>query len=430
MLYDLSAEAIIRAGSGILFVVLGLWCLRRASRGQTVLGGSSWAFGAATIGYGLHYVLFNLLAFPNVAAGPGTGELPAWLVAAQLGADVLWAVAASAWVGSFLRANLEARRARVLAVTGACAAGAWLAFNWSALALGPDAYFPGASAWPGFLLLAYGSVLQEAGILVLPLVVALAWPRLPSPQRRPAAAIALAFGLHAAFGAGTDVVLPFPASGTYMIGIAAAPVAAAMGFAWLAAAGSPVTKAGRAIAWTILAVMLGGMLLATVEQSSSAYGVIGVVRTIGVVLAAWGVQQSRHTTILALAALFVVSQIAQNFLSAQVGLVAGAMVAGLAVFWLSFGQRTMEGWLHKHESREHETTYRRMADSMLRKGPLSRDDERDLAELATVLGIDASRAFALLEAAEAKARAAAAARAGGTTRRPGRAPRGERRGRP
>jgi hypothetical protein len=121
-----------------------------------------------------------------------------------------------------------------------------------------------------------------------------------------------------------------------------------------------------------------------------------------------------------LAVLFIVANIAQNYLGGQYGVVAGGAAAGILFFVMAPIQRVAERLAEKAvpvsaaaeptvlgrpgapaASQRAEQAYRAVLRKYLRDGTISRDEERTLAHIAGELRIDAGRAFELREEAEA-----------------------------
>jgi hypothetical protein len=120
----------------------------------------------------------------------------------------------------------------------------------------------------------------------------------------------------------------------------------------------------------------------------------------------------------ALASLFIVAQVAQNFLAAQYGLLMGGVVAGTVVFAASPIQRAMEAKTSRRSSEptaiaaapvaRREQTYRKALRLAMRDRKLTAEEESHLFELAEDLGIGAGRAFQLKREIEEEARSHAA----------------------
>jgi hypothetical protein len=155
------------------------------------------------------------------------------------------------------------------------------------------------------------------------------------------------------------------------------------------------------------------------QEFQNFFGAYGIIRTVGVACLAYGVlrhdllgvplprlaAQRGVATTVALASLFIVAQVAQNFFAAQYGLLMGGVVAGTVVFAASPIQRAMEAKATR-QPREpapvaaapiarREQTYRNALRLALRDRKLTAEEESHLFELAEDLGIGAGRAFQL-----------------------------------
>jgi hypothetical protein len=121
-----------------------------------------------------------------------------------------------------------------------------------------------------------------------------------------------------------------------------------------------------------------------------------------------------------LAVLFIVANIAQNYLGGKFGVVVGGAAAGMLFFVIAPIQRVAERLAEKavpvtagatvvdrpgapNASQRAEQAYRAVLKRYLRDGVVSRDEERTLAHVAGELRIDAGRAFELREQAEREA---------------------------
>lgn len=108
----------------------------------------------------------------------------------------------------------------------------------------------------------------------------------------------------------------------------------------------------------------------------------------------------------ALAVLFIVAQVAQNFFSAKYGLLMGGVLAGTFVFAASPIQRAMERTSQQHPkpgaaaSGSAADGYRAALRAAMRDGILTRREERHLAEVAMALGISPVQALDLRDEVE------------------------------
>lgn len=165
------------------------------------------------------------------------------------------------------------------------------------------------------------------------------------------------------------------------------------------------------------AAAIGMGLASSFFTDPSVFGIFGIMRTVGaaclaiavakynllgVPLPRFAVKRGVLATA-ALAALFVVAQVAQNFFAAQYGLLMGGVVAGAVVFAASPIQRAMERASDRKSpataaptaapAARRERTYRNALRIALRDRKLTAQEEAHLFELAEDLGIGAGRAF-------------------------------------
>lgn len=253
-------------------------------------------------------------------------------------------------------------------------------------------------------------------------LLAVEFANAPTPVERTrlalcGAALAIYGGFYAPFFVGSNS----PSVSFLLLWGPLVPVAA---FAWTLAA-----RAGPAARNVSLLVVLSGFvgLVVSLTDASaiSAFGFPGVTRLVGIAILAYAVfrldllgtgfaPRTVHRGTLAtvaLAALFIVAQIAQNFLAAQYGLLMGAVVAGSFLYAAQPIQRAIE---RTREPRAQtfatsptvrgEESYRKALRLALRDRQLTREEETHLHELARDLGIDGPRAHALLAEAEAARR--------------------------
>lgn len=179
----------------------------------------------------------------------------------------------------------------------------------------------------------------------------------------------------------------------------------------------------RASAAMSLAVALGstGFLLLDIWAARSGIdlGMHGIARMLGLGIIAYAIfrhdalgagfrpkTMSRATAAtLFLAALFIVAQIAQNFLSAQYGLLMGGVVAGALLVAArpierALDRRTPEPARASGDATARERSFLAAARKFHRDGVISREEERELVILAEHLGITASRAYELRDTVE------------------------------
>lgn len=157
-----------------------------------------------------------------------------------------------------------------------------------------------------------------------------------------------------------------------------------------------------------------------------AFGALGIARLVGWLGLAYAITKLNlldiplpHVAIrrgvpsaVALALLFIVAQIAQNFFAAEYGLLLGSIVAGYFLFAATPIQRAIEragrprGDVAPAQNVvANEDAFRRALRVALRDKVLTREEEIDLHHLAAQLGIPAGRAHELLVAVERETRA-------------------------
>ena len=209
--------------------------------------------------------------------------------------------------------------------------------------------------------------------------------------------------------------------------------------AWLWAgqqAGHPRTA--RAVAWTVLAAAFLGLLDSVPGAGyASGIGTNGIARIVAVALLSYAIVRHhvlgldvkvrfaiKTSTIAAvfLAVLFIVANIAQNYLGGQYGVVVGGAAAGLLFFAMAPIQRAAERLAEKAvpvagvttlaavtpvpkglsgtPDARGEGSYRNAVQRALRDGRMSREEETYLVQLAHDLGITGPRAHAILVEAE------------------------------
>lgn len=178
--------------------------------------------------------------------------------------------------------------------------------------------------------------------------------------------------------------------------------------------GWAVALGGLALAVTVLAVVpwFGG-------ANAINSGLHGAARTISILLLAFGFARGgflegrlalRRSTLAAslLGVVFIVAQVAQNFLSAKYGLLTGGVIAGALLFAANPIQRAAErlasgeagGRRGEHRYAE---AYRLAVRAAVGDGRLTREEEAHLADLAEHLGIGAGEALRLRREVEAEA---------------------------
>ncbi len=412
-LFDLSPEALVNAGGAAIFVLLGIAILAvgRAQRRGVILG-------ALAITFGMAYVFQNVLpgVGPDGAAIEGPA-LPLFLAAAV--PAILLAVLL-AW---HLAAGLPGR---IQGFVGAAAA----LFTVIGVVLivyietSPAQY--GLPATLDGRLNFYPNMFMAPAVLVLVAVLG-ARARRASHEReaRAMAGLALAFGPWAAFSWMTifATALHWDALPQTVIIVGAALGGACM-LTW-APFGRPLERRFARLSYLLLvaAAVLGLVLSPSYLQHITQFGLFGVFRTIGAVFLVLAVVKYDllgvplpHVVVkrgvvagAALAILFIVAQITQNFLSAQYGLLGGGVIAGTFLFAASPVQRAIENRQSKtaaspaHEA-GNDDSFREAVELAFKDRRFTPQEEMALARLATRLGVSAERATEIRHAVERGAR--------------------------
>lgn len=389
---DTSATALVRAGSGLLFSLVGVAILALARGRRANVGLGLWAFGGGvtTVAYNLFFrdaatASFGLL-LAGVSYAVATGGAAYYLVASH----PLRRLAAASLFGLAFAASLVMPVQMLLPPTPSGSAG--------------------LRAVAGVLGAASGTVIAIA-------VVALASAARASEEaseRRRHALLAVVLGVHWSFTSGAALVGPIPFERAGMVFLLGAPAA------WLWAA----TRAGRPAvlaAWALLAggllgmvddvefggstifgAGLGSALLLTATAGLLVYGVVRL-RLLGHDLA---VPTARRGSLAAavLVAFFIVAQIAQEFLSDSMGVVLGGIAAGALLFAAVPLQRAAErlaggerGVAIAARTSGHPSAdaYRDALRLALHDGAMTREEERHLASLADRLGVSYAEALRL-----------------------------------
>ncbi|MEK6974921.1 MAG: hypothetical protein AABY18_01100 [Candidatus Thermoplasmatota archaeon] len=414
MQYDLSLSALINAGGAFLFLALGAVILvrgRGTQRGR-LIGGLSGSWGLALISE-------NLLDYDRATAGPEP-----WIVAALTLPVFLLAVALAIHLTKGVTPSWRRFVASMAVVQALAWVGVMVAF-WGAF----EERAAIAIFGTGIDAVVVGSVLSaniSAFIVLLAACVARfhAEPVTASHDRRAMVGLTLAFGLFTIF------LCVFNAS---------APLAVDRWEAWLAYAGLFVHASSAAIGAAAFVVPSAGreprlarsafiallaagalaLVVVLVGDGSEDYGAFGILRTISATLLAFAIVKhdllkvpwtrvAVRSGVLAggaLAVLFIVAQVAQNFFSAEYGLLMGGILAGTFVFAASPIQRAIERSSDRSRPDTAASTsavagYKAALRAAMRDGTLTRREERHLAEVAMALGISAMQALDLRDEVE------------------------------
>ena len=398
---ELTAALLIRVGSGLLWLALGLGvlALAREARGRLL--------GLVAASFGAHFVLFNLTAFD-----------PATQMIAVTASPLLFAVFGTAAIALAWRlAPLGRERSLVvvLALVAIVAALARLSVYSRNLTLNPEA----AAVYR------YTDCLFVFGNCALGgLAFTLAGVHRRSAARG-ATLVALALGSYASFVGGSGVAGIFGRSDTDAWAYWGAPLAVtlAASVAWLVATNGPESGRARNVAIALVAAAAAGALTRALANETDAGNIsIGVVRSVGAALFAAAIFRDRFLDLplpslvarrgtlaaAALAILFIVAQIAQNYLSAEYGLLTGGVIAGAFLFAAQPLQRAMEritdsrapappepGSASAIDRARREEMYGKALRIALHDRVVSRDEELHLFQLAEEIGIGAGRAMEL-----------------------------------
>lgn len=422
---DTSLSALLNAAGAFLYVVVGVGILLAAR-------GSRWALaiGSTTVTFGVWLVADNLVSFRD----------PAWgLVTAGFG---LVTVVPTTWLVVQIARPLPRRQRSVLVGSALVAALTCLAYLWLFVAPETRSGAISAAQRAGYLVqdtvinwAAFALALAGVSVLSLAVLAAGLRSRRPDDDGRPsralralAAALAVwpvTFGPFFAIAGGSTAQFTLWAlAGGLLPFVAITTLLPTQG-----------DRAPRVARGTFL--LLAGLAAATIALTpimvrfNSQLGLFGVARTIGAGFLAAAVLKHDllgvplpHFALrrgplaaTALATLFIVAQIAQNFFATKYGLLLGGVVAGAFLFMASPIERLATRLLANDappragtpDARSpsapvaREESYRNAVRLALRDRRLTRAEEAHLHRLAEDLGLGASRAHAILVECEAEA---------------------------
>jgi hypothetical protein len=399
---DLVPSAIINAGGGLIFLLVGVAILVVAR--QTRLG---LRLGAFATTFGLTYALTNLVSADTVSALVVL-LVPAFAAVVCLGFLIVE-------VARDLAPAAKRRVAFLAIAVGLAATVAFLAFQRALSIERDDATVLGAVlTWPLVWLI-------EPLLLVLLAAAAQAPSGEPDLRRyKGRVLLGLSAGLFAANIVMTTGVSPAPAQewhgalrdgAGFLLGVLVALTA------WIVLRHRPAgaeTFARRAFVAIVLVGVAGCLQGAFPE--TEAIGLFGILRTVGAVLLVVAVVKYEVLGVPlprlvvrrgvlaggALAVLFIVAQVAQNFFSAKYGLLMGGVLAGGFVFAASPIQRAIERSSDgkPHAGADAAAGYRAALRAAMRDGVLTRREERHLAEVAMALGVSPVQALDLRDEVE------------------------------
>ena len=388
---DASPTALVRAGSGFLFVLVGLAVLALSRRRRANVGIGLWAagLGATTVAY---HLLFSdpATATAGLVLAAGTYALGAVGLALLLSTEPLRRIGAAAAFGLAVAAEFIMPVQRLLPPTPAGS--------------------PEVRAVAGVL----GVVEATMTSMVVVALALAARASDDAAERRRKALLALVVGAAWGFTAGAAFVGPIPFERVgivFLLGTTAA---------WIWAAGR-VGAPALAVAWGVLGVgvfgmvddawfggstILGTSLGTAVLRAALAGGLVyGVVRfhLLGYEIAAPTARRGTLATA-ALVGFFIVAQIAQEFLSDTMGVVLGGVAAGALLFAAVPLQRAAERLVQPPAvqrpapavaSDAAANAYRAALRAALRDGPFDAEKEEHLAEVAHALGVSYPEALRL-----------------------------------
>jgi hypothetical protein len=418
----MDAATIIRGGSAALYVLLGIAVVGvgRKSFALIALGAFLACFGAPTVQ--------NNLFEPEAS----------WNWPFVLGRALVTLAGLSAIVVGIRLPKAAAPAATWPIVLGLTAGAAAVAFRIGESG-GASAFFNDARTPEGGraldLIIGFATLSYHAGFTIMHAMLA-SRVAFDPPIDRPAwtrfGALTLAIGPFLVFYAPSASGEPASAWSFAFTLLTVLSVA----LPWLVA-GIRTRRRGAiafALLWPALGVASYGYLLVPGNVAgirSDIFGIFGILRVIGWIVLVHAILRhdllgvplprlavSRGAAAAgALAALFIVAQIAQNFLSATYGLVMGGIVAGAFLFAAQPLQRAFERIGSTSADRAPantsaprgqaaaEESYLLALRLALRDKLLSRDEERGLVVLAHDLGIAPRRAHELQDQVEREARA-------------------------
>lgn len=412
MALDLSASSLIRSGSGLLLLLLGIAFAVIARRGveKPLL---TWGLALFGVGSGVAFIAVNLAGEdPTLAPAAIMVNLLSWFAA---DAGLLLVLA---WT----QPRGASRIAIVAAVLASIVGWGWAAITLDVAGLTGTftSFAPSAHRFFPLDLFAY-----EVGWSLALLNVAALGIRYATHPAERGALVLLATGLVAypAFIKGSGAFDNLTAGGVLGQAVVALTLLAIV-VVWLRAT-SIAPRPARVVAPVAMLSWLLGMFGGT--ELFDAREVVGYLRIAGVVLivvallkydllgAGLTTRSIRRGTLAtgALAALFVVAQIAQNFLSDTYGLVMGGVVAGAFLFAAQPLQRAMERLTAPGAAPEpgmpmavpeREASYRAALRFALKDKQLTPDEERSLVVLAHDLGIPPRRAYELRDEMQREAK--------------------------
>ena len=408
----LDLAVVLRAAGPLLFVVLGVGLVAwsRGRREPILVGATVGTIGAM------------LVASNTILAGGGAPFVTLATVFAALAI-----LSAAAFVGHVVATTPPRQRVWSILLVLASTASLWIAYNAS---YGDSLSAYAAAVPPEFMpqFTFYFEVAYIAIPIHAVLVGLLALRATGDARALPASA-----GVAAALGILWGIIFAGEALAWAEADFGRAPlimfvILGVGALLWLAPAIVHESRAARGVALAILAGALVGML--RVVQTGEGlqldpYAPQGITRLVGwailartALTAGWLDMgfMSRHRAGLAttaLAALFIVAQLAEQLLNAELGLLVGSVVAGALFFAANPIQRAMESVLHTRQgepppsaeaavaargsggTQANEAAYVNALRLALRDRLITSEEAVQLHDLAERLGIGAGRAHAL-----------------------------------
>lgn len=403
MITDFSLPAFVNAASGALFLAVGLFCLAlgRRSRRAALVGATALAFGIGLVGSNL--VISNGLA-PLYIALDGIAAAGAALLTVHTARGLpvrsrrllaaLATLAILTYAGVLGAAIVQTDFMRTIPL-----------MDWLSTFLSAPAF--------AFALLGCACALRFAAL-----------PVDAARERRALACLTLAFGLFAFVWLGVNTTRGWNGMGiVFTAACFTIPV-------WLVGTKGADARLARNVLLALVGAAVVGLVVRPLIDLADAqglpsgfsedYGLPGVARLVGLVFLVRAIVRHDllgvplpHLVITkgplaatALATLFIVAQLMQNFLSAEYGLLAGGVLAGAVLFAANPVQKAIEratertGSASAERRLAQEESYRKALRMAVRDRKLTRAEETTLHELAHDLGISGPRAHALLAEAE------------------------------
>ena len=412
---NMAPAYLLDAAGGLVIAFLGLWVLTLRPRTRPTL-----ALGAFCVFFGAVFLVQNLIS-PTASSAIGFLLFTFVLVPFAVASVFALASVSPGPLGSSERGAFWGVVAGVVA----------LALVWSATT--HALLLPGGLAQSATGLLAqvtdFGFALLLVALVGAVPLMAVRAARAHGPvARRQAILLASALVLWPGFTVGAFLVgtggFTSGAVGPVWLPFALLAVLFASGLLFLAQTTQPTERrAARNAALLCFAMPLVGVVSVPLWGAAGGFGATRIATVLLLVYAIvrhhlLGIDAKvrfaiKTSTIAAvfLAVLFIVANIAQNFLGGQYGVVVGGAAAGLLFFAMAPIQRAAErlaekavpttsNAISKTRGSRAEESYRAMLRRHLRDGVVTRDEERSLAHLAGELRTDAGRAFELREAVE------------------------------